>query len=182
MNLNHDVINNIILYCPIHVIRRFLQTCKSITLDNHFWITKFQHDKIPLLYYEYNHKYPVYWINEYTKCYKINHEYHILLNKINIRSEWCKSINVKLSIDDDMSWLDKNFNRDVQKHYIKYHMFLEDDPNDNDVILTIDENKISYDVYNQDCICISVYLTITDYKKYLIKIMYYLFGYKFKVN
>lgn len=59
--LNQDIMNHIMLYSSIHMIKKYIQTSKSarkLLFNRHFWLDKFNHDKLPLLYYIYYNKYP----------------------------------------------------------------------------------------------------------------------------
>lgn len=185
--LNEDIMNHIMLYCPIHIIRRYLQTCKMSLklLNDYFWIKKFNHDQLPILYHQFTLKYPVdvYWVKEYIKCYKIIHDSNHLLKKFSSQSDYDKYISVKLSIDDGVEWLDEQFNTKIQKSYQYHHMLLDDDSH---AILSIKNHNgiycINYITYNEDLICFRINMTIENPRNYLQKMMYYLFNYKFKLS
>jgi hypothetical protein len=173
------------LYCPIYIIRRYLQTCTMALklLNDYFWIKKFNHDQLPILYHQYTLKYPVdiYWIKEYIKCYKINHDSNQLLKKFN-QSDYAKYISVKLSIHKSVEWLDESFNTKIQQAYQYYHMLLNDDSH---AVLSIENDgiySIKYTTYNEDIICFNIIMSIVKPENYLQKMMYYLFNYKFKLS
>lgn len=184
--LNEDIMNHIMLYCPISIIRRYLQTCKMShkLLNNHFWIKKFNHDQLPILYYQYELRYPadIYWIKEYIKCYNIINEANELLYNFTLQSDYTKYISVKIKIHENISWLDEKFNNQIQKVYQYFYILWDDESH---VVLSIEnynnQYTLQYVVYNDDLICFKISIPIITPKNFLIKLMYYLSDYKFKL-
>jgi len=187
--LNDDILNIIMLYSNIYVIKKYLQTCKQarkLLDNNHFWIKKFNYDNILIYQYLYHNTYPskIYWVKEYIKCYKLNHQLANFITIYNNRdiNGYHIIIQTKIPYDIDLSWISFNFNEKI-KYYNKYHHLFES----NIAYLTIEKLGLSaYIVYcvgddYDNIFNINKSIKSYEYEKYLQKMMYYLSGYKFKL-
>ena len=186
--LNEDIIYDIMLYCPIYMIRKYIQTCKfanKILTNKLFWIKKFHKDGVSLLYYRYYNLYPIniYWIKEYMKCYKIKNNINILLEKNKLKNQCI--ISVKIAMYQDLSWLSTEYNYKINKQ-LNFHESLINESYKTILFIEYFENRafINYIVYDDDGECFNVVLDIpfNQYNTYLELLMYYLVEHKFKLQ
>ncbi len=188
--LNQDIMNHIMLYSSIHIIKKYIQTSKTarkLLFNRHFWLNKFNHDKLPLLYYIYYNKYPneLFWIKEYLKTYSIVSN----LNSILLTYDKFKlnpfTVNIEIEINENLSWLSLNFNQKIQHSYDLYATFIDEYTT---CILGIELQSsqcfIFYSVYDTNDVCFIITMMIPpdQYSLYLRKMMYYLPNHEFKIT
>jgi hypothetical protein len=190
--LNQDVMNHIMLYSEIYMIRKYIQTCKNARLllhNNKFWQDKFIYDNLVIFNYLYFHIYPkdIMWIRAYMKSYKINIKLNHYMNFYNQYSydKYPYSIRVRIPIDYDLSGLSINFNAKIKQALSLYYTLIMDESHAY-ISLNVVHNGpyIIYNVsdeYCNDYFFIHKNIKHEKYKWYLQKMLYFLQDFKFKI-
>lgn len=129
--LNDDVLNHIMLYSSIHVIRKYIQTSKQarkLLLNHDFWIKKFNYDHVKIYKYLYHSVYPknLFWIKEYNICYYVKTKLSELLPLYHGHQYdyYPLCIQYKIPVETDLSWISFNFNHKIQHALTTYHHLL----------------------------------------------------------
>jgi hypothetical protein len=190
--LNDDVMNHIMLYSEIYMIRKYIQTCKNTRLllhNNKFWHDKFTHDNLVIFNYLYFQIYPkeIMWIRAYMESYKINIKLNHYMNLYNKHSydKYPYGIRIKIPIDYDLSWISINFGNKIKQALSLYYTLIIDEAYAY-LSLNICQTQIymAYNVTDEWCndyFCIHKYIKNDKYKWYLQKMLYFLADFKFKV-
>lgn len=186
--LNDDVLNLIMLYSPISIIRKYIQTSKQarkLLLNHDFWIKKFNYDQLMIYKYMYYNTYPknLYWIKEYTKCHYVKSCLSKILPKYHSHhyNNYPLCIEYKIPIDTDLSWISFNFNHRIQHTITTYHHLLRT----KNLYLCIQKSGIQTYIYCiidlDDDFNITKSIKPDKFDYYMQKMIYFLYPHSYKL-